>query len=508
MASQRKVIRDIGLYEERYKKGEWIKMGCKISFEQLSLYLDGRCAEQEAQTLKDHISVCPRCKEQLGRLGALKASLHDLPEIKESEGFDFEFNRLLQQRLTEQAAPSWKVRLEGSLARIRDSVAYPVPALVKVAASFIVVISLALGMRYQAIQKIPVVEFVAGPVEVYSQAKGEWVAPEIDMRLKAGDKIRCQEGGVFHIASRNKYKARIKDDSLIVLSKLDSGWRNIDTDFGISYGNLLVNTTDKFKGSHMKIQTPACDAEVVGTAFMIKVLPEPENETWLGVLEGKVKVLAKAHPLKELDMQKAITYVSSGQKVVVKAYSYPTIPELFSEKEWRMVQELYQLTDKPEIILLVGTSSDRIEELLKPAPVYISGITGRTVPKQIDRAIAVVIEAAQQDDHRLLYKSLRELENLLTRYPNPQYDVEILMFIASYYHYTGDYEDALRIFEKVVKSYPDSDLASLAQCGIATIYQKDLKDIKRAENAYQALVNTYPDSVDAVRAKEVLRTIR
>ena len=64
MAGKRKVIADIGLYEERYKKGEWIKMGCKISFKQLSLYLDGRYAGKEAEKLKDHISVCLAAKSR------------------------------------------------------------------------------------------------------------------------------------------------------------------------------------------------------------------------------------------------------------------------------------------------------------------------------------------------------------------------------------------------------------------------------------------------------------
>lgn len=485
-------------------------MNCNISFKELSLYLDGRYAGRKKEDFKRHILGCSRCKVELDRLRSLKKSLHKLAPVIESEGFDLEFNSKLQERLNKRKNWVWRVKrgMEKVSARLRETIVYPVPVAIKVAASFLLVIAVAAEMRVQARHRQPVAEFVAGEVKIYRAADREWITPKVNMKLKSGDKIQSREGAIFNIVSRGRYKARIKGDSLIVISKSRSGWRKIDTDLSVSYGTLQVNTTKKFKGSKMQINTPACNAEVVGTAFMVKVTPQPLNITWLGVLEGRVKVVSKPHPLKEQGLKRTLVYVSSGQKTEVTAYSSPTIPELFSEKEWRMMQELYQLAERRKIILLVGTEADRIEELLKPAPVYIPVIWPRAVPGRIQNIIESIIVATSENNYEILNRSVKELEQLLEKYPNSRYDVEILMFIASHYHYIKDYQNAIRIFGKVIRDYPDSELASLAQCAVATIYQHDLKDIKRAEKTYQSLLEAYPDSTDATRAREILNAIR
>ena len=501
MARAREIDKIIRLYE----KWRIAKMRCDITFKEISLYLDGRYKGTQKKDMEEHILTCPACKKQLDRASLLKASLQNLAPVKESEGFDFEFNRLLQERLAKRRTWVWIWDItERAFAGIRDAAVFPAPAFVKVAASFVVVIAVVSGLRTTAMLRVPAVEFAAGDVKIYRAPHAKEIAPRVNMRFKRGDKIEMGEGAILNIASKGLYRARIKDKSLIVLSQLNSGWRHIDANFSISHGNLLVNTTRHFKGSKMKIRTPACNTEVVGTAFMVKVSPEPENKTWLGVLKGRVKVLSKVHPLKAAEMKELAAYVSSGQKINIKPYSYPTIPELFSEKEWQMVQELYQLTDMPKVILVIGTEPNRIEELLKPAPVYIPHIMHRDVPRQIEVLVESIIGATRESRAAQLRKSIEKLEQLLEKYPNPKYNVEILMFIASHYHYLNDYENAIRIFNKVIKEYPESSLASLAQCAVGTIYQKDLKDAQRAEEVYRQLLSIYPDSIDAMRAKENL----
>lgn len=480
-------------------------MRCANSFKELSLYLDGRYSKEKERSVAKHIAGCPRCKEQLEAFKSVRTSLKGLAPVEPSPGFDFEFNKLLDDRLEKDVVRNWRIGLEGALGKIRDALIYPVPAFIKVAVSFLLVAGIFWGVRTQSAQKIPFIEFSAGEVKIYRSSEKVWLAPKVNMRLEAGDKIQAKDGAILNIASKNRYKMRIKDRSLIVLSRLDNRWRAIDTDLSISYGDMLVNTTEEFKGSSMKIYTPACDAEVVGTAFIIKVF---DNKTWLGVLEGKVKIISKVHPLKVKDVKKIATYISSGQKAVIKPYYYPTRPELFAEKEWRRMQELYQLTEGREIMLLVGTGSDRVEKLFAPAPVYIPNVSKRAIPKQIRSLIDTIMDATGEGNINLIGKSVRELEAFLKKYPNPRYNVQILMFIASHYHYINDYKEALRVFDEVLKDYPDSQFASLAKCGIATIYQNDLKDIGSAEKTYKELLMVYPDSVDAIRAKESLTSLR
>ncbi|MFH1867475.1 MAG: FecR domain-containing protein [Candidatus Omnitrophota bacterium] len=482
-------------------------MRCVIKFKDISLYIDGRCSEGNKQALEKHLEECSNCREQAESLKALRSSLAGLAPVKESEGFDLEFNRLLQGRLDARgffAQRFWQRLLEG-LTRARDTFVYPLPVAVRIAATFILVIGVTLGARGHVLGKLPYVEFVAGDVKIYHQAKEIWIPLQADVRLKAGDKIHSRKGAIFNIVSRGKYKARVKDNSIIVIAKIKSGWRDIDTDFNISYGNLLVNTAEGFKGSKMNIYTPSCDAEVVGTAFIVRALGQ---ETWLGVLEGRVKVISKVHPFKAESMSRTTAFVSSGQKIVIKPYGYPSMPELFSEKEWRMMQELYQLTQEQRVILLIGTGPDRIEELLGPRPVYISGIERIGIPKDISEKISFIADAIKVNNYEVIPEAIRDLEHFLQERSDPKYNVEILMFIASHYHYMHDYENAIRVFSNIIENHPDSSLASLAQCAVATIYLKDLKDLNQARINYGNLLKSYPDSVDAIRAKEALSTIR
>jgi hypothetical protein len=463
-------------------------MKCGITFKEISLYLDGKYNRKKREALQVHIAGCPHCSKKIDAVKTLRASLSNLAPIKESSGFDFEFNRLLDDRLRQKKEHNWKVVI-------------PIPVAVRVAASFILLLSLAWGIRAQALQKMPFIEFSTGEVKIYRQA-GDWIASKPRMRLKPGDKIKLNDGAIVNIVSKGKYKARIKDESLIVLSKLDSGLRNIDTDFSISFGNLLVNTTDRFKGSKMHIYTPACDAEIVGTAFMIEVF---ENRTWLGVLEGKVRLLSKVHPLKAEGVKRLPIYVSAGQKTSTTLYSYSTVPELLSDKEWKSMLELYQLIEKPQIMLLIGTGPNRVDEFLeKPALVHIPDTIKRIIPNELLDAINSVKQATLEGGLELVKNRTVVLQGILKQHPSPQYNIEILMFIASHFHYAHDYKSALEVLEEVKNRYSDSEFASLAQCSMASIYQNDLKDLDRAKIIYNQLIMAYPGSADAIRAKEIL----
>jgi len=480
---------------------------CNVSFKEISLYADGRCSEKEREFIDSHIRGCSKCADELKAAKLVKNSLYQLSPIQESAGFDFEFNKLLEAHIAKKRSRvrDIKIRLQDVALRIRDSFVSPVPVAVRVAASLLIVVAVSSGIRYQSIQNMPVVEFTSGDVRIYRPAQKTWIVPTPSFKLRAGDKIESQEDSIINIASHDKYRARVKGDSLIVISKLNPGWRRVDTDFSISRGNIMINTSRGFKGSSMKIYTPACDAEVVGTAFMVEV---SDSRTWIGVLEGKIKLISRVHPLKEGEAHRVATFVSSGQKVTIRPYFCSTVPELFSEVEWRVAQELYQLAESPKIMLLVGTGPDRIDDLFKHAPVYIPAVERRAVPSRIQNLIDTISNAAGVEEDTSVDSYLKELELLLGKYPNPKYNVEILMFIGSNYHAIHDYENALRVFRKVVTEHPDSSLASLAQFAVGTIYQQDLKDSVTAERTYKELIKAYPDSVEVIRAKQALASPR
>ncbi|TRZ52256.1 MAG: hypothetical protein D4S01_03225 [Dehalococcoidia bacterium] len=483
------------------------KMKCNIKYKDISLYIDGVCHQKKREALKAHFADCPLCKKNLKQAESLKASLSHLTTVEESFGFDFEFNRILNDRIAQQESHGLVAVVRNKISGLFDSVIAPVPTALKIAASLLLVISVILSMRAQAMGKIPYVEFSAGNARIYRQSLSAWVISKPNMRLMPGDRVELKDGAVINLVSKGKYKLRVKDNSLIVVSKLKCGFNKIDTGLSVSYGKLLVNTTDGFKGSNMHVYTPACDAEVIGTAFMIEV---SENNTWLGVLEGTVKLSSKPHPLRMGVEDPTDTFVTAGQKAYTKQYVYTTTPKLLSNKEWQSMLELYQLVEDPQIMLLIGTGVDRLDGLLGgPAPVYIPDSVKRFIPRQLLESIYDVADSADKgDDLDAIGIKTSNLLSQLSKYPNPSYEIEILMFIASHFHYAKDYKSALKVLDQVGLKYPESEMASLAWSGMASIYQNNLKDIRKARKIYADLIKSYPNSAEAIRAREMLASMR
>ncbi|MDD5504853.1 MAG: FecR domain-containing protein [Candidatus Omnitrophica bacterium] len=481
------------------------KNKCRISFNDISLYVDNAHSQKKREALKAHFDSCPHCKKSLEQAESLKASLLNMTQVRESAGFDFEFNRLLDERIEALKGRSLQAVVRSKISAFIHSLIIPMPLAAKAAVSLSTVVFLVAGLRYNYLQSMPFVEFSAGDVRIYRQSEGAWARPYPNFRLRQSDKIELKDGALINLVVKGKYKARVKDNSLIVISRLGARFGRLDTDFSLSYGKLLVNTTDKFKGSNMKVFTPACQAEIVGTAFMIEV---SENNTLLGVLEGSVKLVSRPHPLKADRQYPAEVYVNSGQKAFVKQYASPSAPELCSRHQWKSMLELYQLVENPQVILLIGTGVDRVDDLLGGhAPVYIPDSVKRSIPQALFRLINAVSSTEQSSDPVLFAGRIKELLQELEYYPDFRYKAEILMFIASNLYKAGDHRLALDILEQVAYGYPGSEMAGVAWSGAASIYQHDLNDISTAKKIYADLIYNYPDSSEAIRASEMLSSI-
>ena len=473
-------------------------MNCRVNFKDLSRYIDGACTQEEKERIELHLKECQECKQTLARLNLLKASLSSIAPVKESESFDFVFNQKLKERSEERVSVSLNEVLGKAISRIRDAFVPKVPVLVRAVVVLVLAVAVFGGYNYYIYSRLPFIETISGTVKVYRTPAARYIIARPNMRLREGYRIETAQDAVVDILSRNKYAARIKEDSDIVIAKLDVRKGNHFTKFDITSGKLMVNTTEAFKGSNMSIQTLACEAKVVGTAFTIDVYKPSGGATWLGVLQGKVKVTS----------QGADVYVNAGQKTQVEPGSLPDIPTLLSDNEWKLMQELYQLGEKPQVVLLVSMRANRVEELLKPAPLYISDTTPRTIPTELEAIIRIINRAIEDNDIEAHRFAIGRLERLLKKHPNPKYNPQFLMFIGSYCYYIGNYEKAIDTFNKVVNEYPDYSLSSLAQCAIATIYQNNLRDKKKATAGFEELLENFPDSIDTVRARKFFKNLK
>ncbi len=458
-------------------------MVCKANFKDLSRYIDGAQDMRQKEIIESHLKVCPDCRKTLEGLSLLKQSLSEMPIVKESQDFDFVFNQKLNERLQKETI-TWQ---------IKDIFTSRVPVLVRVAALLILSISVTLGSyNYYIYNQLPFVETVNGDARLYKAGSQSWIALAPNARLKENDRIESAQGAIINIIARGKYAARIKEASDIRIAKLDVGHKNHFTEFDIKYGKLLVNTKETFKGSTMTLKSPSCQARVVGTAFAIDVDKPSSGNTWLGVLEGKVKVTSQGEDV----------YVSAGQKTEVKLSDVPDAPTLLSDDEWNFIQELYQLGEKPQVVLLVSTRENRVDELLKPAPLYILDTSPRTIPRELEAIINIINKAIEQNDIETHKFAIERLQALVQKHPNPKYNPQFIMFIGSYYYYIGDYEKAVESFDRIVSEYPDYVLSSLAQRAIIEIYKNNLNDKDKANEAIKKLLQKYPDSVDSKKFME------
>ena len=90
------------------------------------------------------------------------------------------------------------------------------------------------------------------------------------------------------------------------------------------------------------------------------------------------------------------------------------------------------------------------------------------------------------------------------RKPDPLED-DTWLKIGQLEYRLGRYQNALTAFQNVIQNYPESVHCDLAQKMIGEIYEVGLKDFSRAQQAYEVVLTSYPNSV---LLEEVRKRIR
>ncbi|HRF60523.1 MAG TPA: anti-sigma factor [Fimbriimonadaceae bacterium] len=94
-------------------------MNCRCAQNLLSAYVDGELAGVEMLRLREHLGVCPACREEVEALRAMKRLLSRSPQVEPPAGFE---DRLAAIVLTSDATrhrpgtPIWRLALTTSLA--------------------------------------------------------------------------------------------------------------------------------------------------------------------------------------------------------------------------------------------------------------------------------------------------------------------------------------------------------------------------------------------------------
>lgn len=71
----------------------------------------------------------------------------------------------------------------------------------------------------------------------------------------------------------------------------------------------------------------------------------------------------------------------------------------------------------------------------------------------------------------------------------------------------GDYKSAIKAYQDILKTYPDSPRAYKAQFLIGFVYSENLKDYENAKENYRKVIEQYPDCDLADDAQYMLETM-
>jgi tetratricopeptide (TPR) repeat protein len=365
------------------------------------------------------------------------------------------------------------------------------------AACVLSLILLAVGLNYLFSPLYPTVANVRGTVKICRSSGNVWIfAGNKNIRLGKNDILKTFGDGQADLIIPRLYHMRLKNNSEVKLARAPSRALSGDIGYVLAQGKIFTHYSKRRKaGREFGIKTPQADVTALGTAFMVELMPVM-NSTTVGVLDGAVKVGSLNVPEEAVNT----VLVRAGERTVVRQGAAPSKPARLMENELLEMEELYNIGARPQVALLISTGPTRTRELLSLVPLYISSERPGILPEKIERLAKKYSRAIREDSVTKHMESIKGFEDIVNSYPNPKYDVQFLLFIGAYYNYVDEGEKAIATFERIIRDYPKSALASIAQCAIGIIYEEKLKDSDKARDAYQKILSDYPNSPEAEEA--------
>jgi tetratricopeptide (TPR) repeat protein len=197
-------------------------------------------------------------------------------------------------------------------------------------------------------------------------------------------------------------------------------------------------------------------------------------------------------------------YVGPGQKTEMAIDRIPDKPDKIMAEEWSRLEELYRIGKKPQVVLMIKNTPDRVRQLLAPCAIYVSDEKPRDIPREFELVVRKIEEALKSGDDSKHLDAITLLEKMVSEHPNPKYGPQFLLYIGSYYEYMARHTQAIRAFQRVLDEYANSPLASIAQAAIGVIYKEKIGDSVKAREAFSKVLKNYYDSLEAIFAEEEL----
>ncbi len=123
--------------------------------------------------------------------------------------------------------------------------------------------------------------------------------------------------------------------------------------------------------------------------------------------------------------------------------------------------------------------------------------------EQSSEQLFAAAEAAAADSSNQ-EQAIQHFTTFLTRFPQHPHCDEALRKLAMIARQKGDMQDAIAHYKRLLSDYGTSEYSDEAQFMIAFIYEEYLRDQEKARQAYQRVIDNYPDSELAASARRLL----
>ncbi len=432
-----------------------------LSAETLSRMLDGMLDLQAQAQARKHLDHCAGCGRLFQGQAKVKAALKKLPSL--------EWNPLQELQppvfipVVRPAFPLW-----GFAAGIAVGI-----------------IGVAAVTRFQPMH--PPMRVISSSAQMRTE------------ELKPGETVNALAAGNVDLEIPNQLLLRLRPGTTMTWEELGRPWPfggRPQIVLNVMRGEVLARTQDKFWGSRLQVRTPSANATVKGTAFSVKVEPQ-QDATVLKVLAGSVFF---SPYLGEVGLN-----VRSGQTSQIHGRQLTHPAQNLSPAERKTLLETYRIGEDPVTALVIGGGPERVEELLRPALLYL-GAQPHPELHLFIRSLAAKINAAiLKGELSTQEKNIRALESILPTIQDPQIVVPLRLFVGACEVRLGHVLRGRYHFRWVKDRHPQHPLASVAWAALGLTAESDLRNPELAQAAWQPLLAQYPGTPEAIPPREFLR---
>ncbi len=440
------------------------------TIDRLSRLVDGMLRTSEEEALNKHLEACSQCYAKEQALIRVRMILQTLPAIEEG--------LVMKEPPVPMPVIIGRLVFERGLA-------------IGLLVGIILIGAMALWIPQPALKVIS------------GNSPTNFVGPQRiseNQQVQTGEALRTLPSGHVDLEIPDRVFLRLKPGTTITWQQLDRPFffRKPLIIVNLMRGELLGRTKDAFWGSNMIIRTPTANAFIKGTAFGVKV-DSKQDATTLKVIAGSVFFSPY--------MNNIGVHVNPGETSRIQEEKMPERPAQISVDDWEQMFETFQIGDQSgsqPVALMIGIGPTRVEELLRPAFLYVSNWEHPQLQPFLRKVLKELNAALLRGDPMSQNNNLKILEVAAANTADEDISVVLQLFAGAYSLRLDNPWRAHYHFRLIVEKYPWHPLASLSLAALALSADRR-GDRVNAEENFRAILSKYPKSQEAVYATKYLQ---